>query len=367
MSIVNNLWEESSEQANCDLCPSDDPFYMPLERTDMMSLRLQIPYQYVTANGGGVPINASVTLSIVDEEGTTTLCNLGAASAGGFILGAYNDATNKVAEYQVFAPLPLADVGGNSYTQYYFDVNVGDYVVIIGGGDYNTASFVFGVDPLPANFYLVSPTRVVVAGLPLAINVTNTITINGVLGAFTALYSAYTSCLHENFDCFRYKFVAVFATAGITWTMYTKPFKVLRCDDSVRIATTYPSGTTDLNGYVHQSSFNFSNVEPNLLFLRLPADVEREANRVRKSYNAKCYNFRSEIQKRYRLKSDPVPWWFAAETENIAAGRDFNIDNVPYLMEDSDAIFENSDIESSNYQNINISLQQCKSEKVFVC
>jgi hypothetical protein len=46
--------------------------------------------------------------------------------------------------------------------------------------------------------------------------------------------------------------------------------------------------------------------------------------------------------------------------------QDFRVNNQSYLIESAENIFENNDF-GGNYQNINVSLQSCKCETVFVC
>lgn len=368
--IINNLWEETSAQANCNICPADEPFFMPLERTDLVSLRLQVPWQYVQANGSGIPTGANVQLRIVDEVGTTTLCDLSTANNGRFLLGYVLDATDKVAQYQIYCPIPMVYAGGtpatDSYTHAYIDVTDGDWVQILNTNALPDMDFIYGVDPLPAGLYEVQPGRLVYPrALTAAFALNN---VNGAPVAGTFLYTLNTSCNHEDLACFRFRLTVTFSVAGVTRDFYTKPFRIFRCGESVRMGCTWPTGTDDTLGYRHSATWNILGaVDSNLLFLRVPADIEREANRVRKSFNSKCFAYRTEVQRRYRLKSDPVPWWFAHEVENIAAGQNFSVDNVEYLNEEGESLFQNSDIDSSSYQNIDVSLQQCKSEKVFVC
>ena len=360
---MNNLWENSSEQANCLICNNDQPFIMPLQRTDLVALRFQIPYQNVISNGGGVPLGANVSLLITDEVGNV-ICDLSTANNGKFILGVTNDASNYIAEYQIYAAVPFEDAIGVYYSQYYLDVAVGD-VVFIPALDVN---FIYGVDELPSNLLEVKAGRIVRAGDPITINVTDNATINGAPATQLLLFTTTKNCDFENFICFRYQLRVNFVTWGNTISYYTKPFKIENCTESIRISSQYPSSTIDCNGYKHTSTFNISNiVESNRLLLRLPADIERENNQIRKSYNQRCYNFKAEITKKYRLKSDPMPEWMVDEVENLIMGQNFYVDNIPYLMDSAENIFLNSDINGQNYQNIDLPLSQCKCEKVFVC
>lgn len=368
--IINNLWEESSAQANCDLCPSDEPFFMPLERTDLVALRLQLPYQYVTANGGGLPIGSNARLRIVDEVGTTVLCDLSTANNGRFLFGQVNDNTNKVAQYQIYSPIPMVEAGGNvlsdPFTHYYIDVSGGDWVNISGTTTGADCDFIYGSDPLPSMLVEIKPGRIVIPVRVVTIGFA--VNVNNAPATPTLLYTTATGCNNDAYQCFRFRLTLTFATAGVTRDFYTKPFHLLRCGESVRISGQYPSASTDPNGYLHTASWNISGIaDPNRLLLRIPADIDREASRVVKSFNSKCFAYRTEVQRRYRLKSDPVPWWFAHEAENIAAGTGFAVDNVEYLNDTGDSMFQNNDIESSSFQNIDLPLQQCKSEKVFVC
>jgi hypothetical protein len=360
---MNNLWENSNIQANCLICNNDSPFIMPLKRTDLVALRFQIPYQNVINNGGGVPIGANVSLSLTDEIGNN-ICTIGAANSGKFILGVTNDATNYIAEYQIYAPVPFKDEIGVYYSHYYLDVTKGD-IVFIPSLDVN---FIYGVDQLPSSLIEVKPGRIVRAGDPITINVTDNATINGTPATQVLLYSSTTNCDFENFDCFRYRLRVSFTTLGSAEIYYTKPFRIERCTESIHLEAQYPSDTIDCNGYKHTSSFNISNiVDSNRLFIRIPADMEREPNEIKKSYNSKCYNFKAEKIKRHRMKSDPMPEWMVDEVENILMAQTISVENLPVLIEDASNIFQNSDINGQNYQNIDLPLSQCKCENVFVC
>jgi hypothetical protein len=67
------------------------------------------------------------------------------------------------------------------------------------------------------------------------------------------------------------------------------------------------------------------------------------------------------------MKSDPMPEWMVDEVENILMAQEISVDNLPVLIEDASNIFQNSDINGQNYQNIDLPLSQCKCENVFVC
>lgn len=365
--ITNNLWEQSTTQANCDLCISDEPFFMPIRATDMISLRLQIPYQLVTLNGGSLPIGANVSMALVNEAGTTVICDYSNATSGRFILGQVNNPTNKIAQYQIYAPLRIVDLNGNWWSHYYFTATKGDHINITGGinGD-NDCDFIYGYDDLPINFYEVAPGFIVVPARPPIVNVSNILKVNNTVVNMTHLYGALTACSLFNNQCFRVRITVNFATSGQVKEYYTKPFKRELCEDSVRINGKYPLDLVDCVGYLHQGSISGGIINPNNLFLRIPADIEPTPSRVTKAYNDRCYNYKTTVQKAFRLKSDPVPMWFASEIENIVASQGFSVGNVPYISE-SEIIFEESEVESSKYQNINIPLLSCKCEKVFVC
>lgn len=104
-----------------------------------------------------------------------------------------------------------------------------------------------------------------------------------------------------------------------------------------------------------------------MLIQRIPADVDREANLIRKSYNDNCYNFKATKQKRYRLKSHPMPEWYVDEIEGLMMAQNFSINNSDYQIDNAENIFQVSDFLGQNYQNIDVPLSSCKCENVFVC
>ncbi len=219
---MNELFETSNEQFNCNLCDNEEPFYIPVERFDMISLRVNVPYNYVTANGGGLPSSANVAVSLVDETGTTTLCNYG-TGATRLVQGNYNDGTNKVAQYQLYMPIPFASApftppaSPDYFSHAYFVVNQGDHVKIVGGDGYNTCDFIFGIDTLPANFYMIKPTTIAIPYKPGTLG--NILTINGTPTTYTPLYGTLLSCDHEYFSCFRVKIVVTFVTSSQVLTL----------------------------------------------------------------------------------------------------------------------------------------------------
>jgi hypothetical protein len=362
---MNNLWEQSNIQANCDLCGVDAPFYMPVDRVDMMALRFQLPYHLVSANGGALPIGANVRLSIVDEVGTTTLCNLGDALGGKFMFGRYLDATTKTAQYQLYFPVPLKSENGYNWSHAYVDVNVGQYLVINNAFTNADGGFTYGVDETPAIFQEIRPGRLVfpyrMPGFTLQAS------LDGVSVAVGYPYTGST-CAHENFSCWRVKLTLVFAGSGVTKEYYTKPFRVNRtCDDSVRLSGVYSGGVTDCNGYVHDGLMSPAVADLNRLFLRIPAVLNQVASRVKKTFNDKCFAVRGERQLAYRLNSDPVPSWFAAEAEGVVLANSFNVDNQELQTADSDQLFVGVDIPGYQYQYLDVPLTSCRCLLIYGC
>lgn len=363
---MNNLWEQSNIQANCDLCGVDEPFYMPVNRTDMMALRFQVPYHLVSANGGGLPIGANVRLSIVDEVGTTTFCDLGSASSGKFMFGRYLDATSKTAQYQFYFPIGMADEFNYNYRHGFVDVNVGQYLEINNSFTGADGGFTYGVDATPPIFQEIRPGRLAfpyrIPGLSLQVF------LDGTSVGYSNVYSSATTCPHENFDCWRVKLIVVFTNSGVTKTYYTKPFRVNRiCDDSVMLYGVYSANAIDCNGYVHGGVMIPAVAEPNRLFLRIPAVLNQVASRVKKTYNDKCFSVRGERQLAYRLNSDPVPSWFASEVENIVLANEFNVDNMELQTSDNDQLFVGVDIPGYQYQYLDVPLQSCKCLMLYGC
>lgn len=149
---------------------------------------------------------------------------------------------------------------------------------------------------------------------------------------------------------------------------YTKPFRVNRsCDDSVMLTGKYTQGATDCNGYVHDGTITPNLARPNHLFLRIPAVLNQVASRVKKTYNDKCFAVRGERQLAYRLNSDPVPSWFAAEAEGVVLANSFNVDNQELQTADSDQLFVGVDIPGYQYQYLDVPLTSCRCLLIYGC
>jgi len=362
---MNNLFEQSNIQANCDICGVDEPFYMPVIRTDMMNLRLQIPYYLVSTNGGGLPIGASVRMEMVDEDGTTVLCNMGSASGGKYIFGYYNNPTTKKAEYQFFFPVPFKDQYGNNFNHRYFDVNEGQHVSISGTNTDADTDWTYGVDNLPAIFQEIRPGRVVVPYQNPALFMQ--VQLDGVTVPITNLYTDPT-CAHENFDCWRVKITVTFTVSGEVKEYYTKPFRVERgCEDTIRIGAIYPALQTDCNGYVHDGSMVPNIADRNILYLRMYGNLDRSANKVKKTYNNKCFSIKAERTPMYKLNTPPVPTWFADEVENMLIAKETTYDNLPLLLQDTDQLFQQQGVQGYTYQHLDVLLNSCKCEITYSC
>lgn len=364
--MANNLWEQSSIGADCERCGIDEPFFIPAYRTDMMALRFQVPYYLVNANGGGLPVGASIRLSIVDQTGVTQLCDLGNAASGRFMWSRYNDPTEKKAEYQLYFPIPMANEIGQVFTHKYVDVNEGQYLEISGSGTDADGGFVYGVDATPAIFQEIKTGRLVFPFTTTPIGLT--VTLDGVGVPTPNVYSTLTNCAHENYNCWRVKLTITFSISGVTKEYYTKPFKIERgCDTTLRITGQYPTGTTDCNGYVHNGIMNPNIADLNRLFIRIPADLSRGANKVKKTYNNKCFSIKGERIPMYQLNSEPMPEWMVDEVENIMLAKETQYDNLPLMLTDTDSIFSTADAPGFLYQNIDISLQACKCLTIYSC
>ena len=363
--MANNLWEQDNTGFNCSKCGIDEPFFMPLQRYDMIALRFQIPYYLINYNGGGIPVGPNVRIDFFNEAGTVNLCTLGAANSGTFAFGRINDTTNKLAEYQFFMPVPFKDEIGDNVGHGWFDVNAGQRVLIIGayGG---TIEFTYGVDVTPPQLMEVRPGRLVFPYNANAIAVT--VSLDNTPIAFSLAYTAPT-CAHENFDCFRIRLTIVFALpAAGTRTFWTKPFKVQRCDEpSIKIHGIYPAGAIDCNQYIHNTAFTTPMANANNVYIRIPADLTKTANKVSKTYNQKCFAIKTEKRATYSLNSLPVPDWFANEAENVMQAKDTYFDNLKLQLPDVDNIFTNSDVQGMEYQNLALTLEACKCELVFSC
>lgn len=360
---MNNLWEQSNIQANCELCGVDEPFYMPIGRQDLINLRLQIPYYLVTQNSGGLPIGASVRLGMTDEAGTV-ICDLGLATANNYLFSRYNNTTTKKAEYQFYIPQPFKDENGINYGWKYVDVNEGQHLLITGTGTDADCEFTYGVDDTPAVFYEIKNGRLAFpfeSTAPLIFAY-----LDGVPATITNLFNSPT-CAFEDFDCFRVTVQVQFSVSGVIKQYFSKPMRIERCEDTIKIRATYPSLTTDCNGYIHDGTFSNPIADTNILFIRMVGNLNRSANRVKKTYNNKCFSIKGERTPMYKLNTPPVPTWFAQEVENLLIAKETEYNNVPLLLQDTDQLFQEQGVPGYTYQHLDISLNSCKCEITFSC
>jgi hypothetical protein len=160
-----------------------------------------------------------------------------------------------------------------------------------------------------------------------------------------------------------------FATLGVTKHYYTKPYKVVRCDEpTIFCEAQYPLNVQDCEGQFHNGAGAVgASFHMNRLLMRIPGDIEQLPSEIEKSYNNRSRSFKSALTKRYQLRSTPIPQWFADSFEAVVAAKNVLFEGVEYLQNNGNTIFENPDTIGTTYQNINLSLQSSKCEKVFVC
>jgi hypothetical protein len=363
---MNQFWENTATQFNCTIKGNDESFFIPMLRTDPVFLRLVVPWQLVQFNGGGLPNSgANVSLSIVDETDSTTYFDYSGVSSNRFRLGTINDGTNKHAEYQILAPFRVQDENGENYAYYYFDVVSGDVVELDDNG--TIYSFIYGKTLPPEVFWEYKSGR-----FGIGLNVTTlagvTLKKNNVTASLTSIVTSLgTAGAHENFNCFRFKLSVNFATYGQVVDFYTKPFKIVRCnEDTIYMSAQYPLSSFDCEGHKHESS-NSNLWDANRLSFRLHADVDTEPSRIEKKFNDRQFTFGVTKIEYVSLKSDPIPLWMERAAENILCARDVMIDNVTVYNQEADTIAENPEINGFEFRNLNVLLQLSKCELTFVC
>lgn len=363
---MNQFWENTATQFNCTIRGNDESFFIPMLRTDPVFLRLVVPWQLVQFNGGGLPNSGTnVALSIVDETDSTTYFDYSGVSSNRFRLGSLIDGTNKHAEYQILAPFRIQDENGDNYAYYYFDVVADDVVELDDNG--TIYSFIYGKTLPPEVFWEYKSGR-----FGIGLNVTTlagvTLKINNSVTSLTSIVTSLgTAGAHEDFNCFRFKLTVNFATYGQVIDFYTKPFKIVRCnDDTVFISGQYPTAAFDCEGHKHETS-NSSLWDGNRVAFRLNADVDTEPSRIQKKYNDRQFAYSVTKTEMVSLKSDPVPLWMERAAENVMCARDVMIDNVTVYNQDSENIAENPDVNGYEFRNIDVLLSLSKCELTFVC
>ena len=356
------LFEDNNvTSANCNISTLDEPFYIPIKRNDPLYFRVQIPYQYVTLNGGGIP-TGNILVKLVKVDGTTLLCDYGDETTNKFKFGYTNDSTNRIAEYQFFTGIGMADEGFNNYSVYSIDVSANDIVQLtVGTTEY---SFVYGIDEIPFPLWECDAGKIAII-LNLTEYGSTTLLINGSSDTLASLIGVPT-CAHEDYQCFRIKVEIELVTYGETITFISKPYKIIRCDDpSVWLMGKYPSGQIDCAGHKHEASGNA--FYKNLLFLRIIGELDDFPSEIQKVYNERSYNYKSTIIKRKVLRGEPIPSFYQDAFETLMLAKETRVDGVQLYAKDVSAFTEKIDINGVSFQNINLPLQLSKCENIFVC
>lgn len=362
---MNNIWENSSTPWNCRQCVGDQPYFIPFTDYDFFALRLQLPFALVESEGGGIPVHANFDLDIVDEEGSTNIFSFGDADSNKFNLGYRINNTDKLAEYQIYAPIPFADANNVVHLHKYITVAAGDLVQISGGG--YSELFYVSQDSIPYPLYMISATRL---GIPVDAATVGTlaVSVNGTPATPEKVYPTEVGVASE-IACFRFKITITYVISGNVYEYYTKPFKRIICnEDTLRLEGQYPAKTIDCEMHMHQNfTWNYNMFSDYKLFARIDADIFEISPTVRKTFNGKCFAYKSEKQRRFALKSNPLPRWQSDDVENIMMSKVVQINNIQYYNDQSETISKDSDVDTVLNPNIDVILTTCKCENVFSC
>lgn len=370
---MNNIFEESNlVQFNCNLKGIDEPFFIPLEQYDPIFLRLQIPYNEIDLNGGAgtLPNASNVQLYITDEAGNTIFDMQ--SNPNKYAFGKIEKSTERLAEYQFLFPIPFGfgSIFLSTRPQIYkFIPNVGDII------EYTTISneyfmFKFDTDEMPERFFRGTTNTDEVFFIDNNVLASSlNLLVNGVAVVPIALFDVVGTSITD-YSCFRIKVDVQFGESGHDLSYYTKPFKIINCEDTILLEGYYPLNTIDCEKHIHQSAFIadevVGSVIPNYLRYRLYADMQNEPNFIKKTYNSKLYNSKAEKRIQRSLISGLMPNWYVSEIENLMMANNFKIERQPYYLENSENITENTDL-PTEYKNINVILTASKCETVFVC
>lgn len=348
------LFETSSVSADCNIGVNDTPFYIPYISSDHIFLRLQPPQYLISANGGGIPIGANVGVNIYDSTGTNVLCNMGAPAAGKYL---YDFAVlGNLGEYHFMLPIRINDGSRKTVS---FPVALNDEIVVTLGGAYY-ASWVYGVDATPYPFIDYKSGH---CCLRKSAATAIAVTINGTPVATSNVFTDdEVSCFSDT--CFR---VVVSVTFGATtYQYYTKVMQIIPCEEpSVFLESKYFLDAIDCTGHYHQG-FTGS-IFQTKHYLRTLADIEKRPSIIKKTYNSKCNQYKSERSEQFQLRSLPMPDWYQDAMETLLIGNTLLIDGVLYMIDNAGNIFENNDVLGSNFQAVNVPLSLCKCQTVFVC
>jgi hypothetical protein len=332
------------------------PFYIPYTKYDHIFLRLQPPHYLITANGGGLPIGGNIKVYAYNVDAVTPLCDLGKPSAGKYL---YNFVLNStLGEYRFMIPLKITQNGSLKTRK--FPVNVGEEIVVKINGNF-FATWRHGVDSTPYPFIEYKPGYICLRTSP---GNTVTVTANNVGVTVSDVFvDDEINCWAKT--CWR---IAIGVTFGTTeYLFFTKVMQLVPCADSVSVfsESRYSYGATDCTGHFH--SGNEADLGVRKHYLRTLADIEKRPSIIKKTYNSKCNQYKSERSEQFQYRSLPMPDWMQNAEETLLLGKDLLLDGVSYMIDNTENIFSIHDVSGSNFQPIDVPLSLCKCSTVFVC
>lgn len=350
------LFENSSISADCNIGPNDEPFYIPYTTYDHILLRLQPPHYMITANGGGLPISGNIKVYAYDVDATTLLCDLGKPSAGKYLYNFVLSPT--LGEYRFMIPLKITQNG--SRKTYKFTVTSGQEIVVNINGNF-FAAFRYGIDSTPYPFIEYKPGYLCIR--TSASNVVTATADNVAIVVSTVFVDDELNCWSKT--CFR---IAIGVKFGATEQLFfTKVMQLVPCSDTPTVfsESKYPYDSIDCTGHFHSGSESDLGVRKH--YLRTLADIEKRPSIIKKTYNSKCNQYKSERSEQFQYRSLPMPDWMQNAEETLLIGKDLLLDGVSYMIDNTENIFAINDVGGSNFQPIDVPLSLCKCNTVFVC
>lgn len=356
-----NILEQSSVQSNCQLCGIDEPFFMPLDRYDPIFMRVQIPYYEYILNSNDFPVIKKI--EIVDDTGTYMY---GTVPTLGYKSGVAVDFDKKLIEYQFLFPTPFRHepTFGQGHTVLYtFSAGNGDVIEYERYLTGETQVFIVGIDEIPSFFLQISSNVYMVADVNVSTLSLLKLKINGVNVTPTLLLGYGAPLTQYKGQCFRYKITFGYDNSGKVIEIFTKPYKIVKCEETTLIESYNPNVTTDCVEHLHFSSWDYLG---NYLRYRVYGDLQTANNIVKKTYNNKYFSVKSEYQKKYNLVAELMPEWYANEIEGCLLSQHLYINRNKLYNDESENTLLIEDL-ATNYKKIDLTLSASKCEFVFSC
>lgn len=370
---MKQLWEtDMNNPTNCQVCGNDTPYYMPARHEGIINLTFKYD-DFIFNPAAGIDLNP--TIERVAMDGTTLIEDLGGGGTAfnqKSIVG-YDSVNQK---YDIFIPSPCG-LGSDEFASRYqctvLTGNIGDqasiFIDTLNGGIYQKHyTFIIG-EEVPPPLYLMSysggTATYMVNSRYQGLIIDPTIVPNLALVTLLTVPNK-----DVEIPCHRYKLS--FSNGSTDYEFLSVPFECPPCDeDVITISNKNPLNFVDCCGSINSESLaTVGGGSPETTQTNNRLSVygysKYQAPKMELEYASNCYHSKSRKIDRSIVQGRPMPYWLSDAMACVISGSKLYVEGEEHLL-DGDTFIEENDVELTESQYLNLSLQKCKCEKSFFC